>query len=90
MLASSIRYYFKTILLFMYFFLSTEEKFRVDIDKVWKEEIWPKASNIAEIIGTNLSAPCRVPPQTMRSNVAGSAQDFSKSPLESKCWIHQF
>ena len=62
----------------MYFFLKTAEKFRVDIDKVWKEEIWPKASNIAEIIGTNLSAPRRVPLQTMRSNVAGSAEDYFK------------
>ena len=55
-----------------------EEQFREDIDDVWSNQIWPRASEIANVIGSTLQAPRRVLNQTMRSNVPGDDRDYFK------------
>ena len=45
---------------------------------MWVNQIWPRASKIAEVIGSTLQAPRRVPRQTMRSNVPGDDINYFK------------
>ena len=45
---------------------------------MWTKEIWPQATEIANVIGSQLRAQRCIPRQTMMANISGSDEDFFK------------